>query len=170
MSFTLEQLLGAVAAAVLLPTAGFLLRWWWERRWRKADAKVTSDGQDAKQHAERLGAVERRIDLIESKHEDRQQQIGRLESEHSVLAGKVVGLQEFWRGEFVNLRKELREDHQKLREELRQDQANTEQRLTVLMTGHQQRVHDRLNVIAADQAKLLTEFVDQIVDRKAGGT
>lgn len=171
MSLTRDQLLGAIAV-VLLPTFGFLLKWTWDRWWRgkdrDADATVRKKTElESKviDHADRIARVEGRLDTSDLRADDRLKAISRLEVEQTKLEGKVVGLQDFWRSEFGNLRKELREDHQKLREELRQDQASTEQRLTALMTGHQQRVHDRLNVIAADQAKMLTEFVDTMVKK-----
>lgn len=105
---------------------------------------------------------------VEAREETRQQAVGHLTAEHNRLEGKVVGLQDFWRSEFGKLRQELRDDQAAFRAELRTDQASMETRLTTLMTQHQQRVHDRLNVIASDQARMLNEFVDRLADRKAG--
>lgn len=163
--FTWEQLGGAAAITAVV---GFLVRWAWDRWWRKRDEGEKSEKDTVAAHGGRLMALEGRVDAVEIREGERQKAIGRLEGDQARLEGKLGGLHDFWKTEFTNLRKELRDDHLKLRDELRQDQANTETRLTALMTGHQTRVHDRLNVIAADQAKLLTEFVDKMVDRKAG--
>lgn len=148
---------------------GFLLAFVWNRWWRRKDDREQSDKGTLKSHGEKLIALDGRITVVEARDDDRQSRVGRLELAQSNLEGKIGGLQDFWKSEFSSLRKELRDDHARLRDELRQDQANTETRLTALMTGHQQRVHDRLNVIAADQAKLLTEFVDSMADRKERG-
>lgn len=172
----------APVATALSAVAGFLLSFAWQRWWRKRD-----DGQKAEESRlvtveGRLGSIERRLDVHDEREDARQQAVGALRTEQSKLAGKVDGLQEFWRTEFGALRKELRDDQVRfqgeLRAELRQDQNNFETRLTTLLTthleqerqerqAHQQRVHDRLNGIAADQAKLLTEFVDSMVEQKA---
>lgn len=157
----------ATLLAISLALAGFLLRFAYERWWRRKDESEKSDKTTLKDHGERLMVVERRLSVEESKNDDRQRALGRLEADQSVLEGKVIGLQDFWRSEFGNLRKELRDDQQKLRDELRHDQASIEGRLTVLLVEHQKRVHDRLNVIAADQAKMLTDFVDGLVEKKA---
>lgn len=147
---------------------GFLLPFAWNRWWRKRDDRETSDKQTVKEHGNRLVVIEAWRVQVDTREESRQQTVGRLEVEQSRLEGKVVGLQDFWRSEFGKLRQELREDQQAFRAELRADQSSMETRLTTLITQHQQRVHDRLNVIAADQARMLTEFVDQLVDKKGG--
>lgn len=157
------------AAALSGATAiiGFLLAFSWNRWWRKRDDDESSRKKAAQDHelsqnatltahGGRLSGLESRMDAVEVREDARQQSIGRLEHGQNALEGRVLGLQDFWKSEFNTLRRELREDQQRF-----------EERIATMLQGHQQRVHDRLNVIAADQAKLLTDFVDRLVDKKA---
>jgi hypothetical protein len=148
---------------------GFLVAFTWNRWWRRKDDHESSQSGAIKTHSDKIVVLEGRVNAIEIRDSDRQSTLGRLEEAQGRIEGKVGGLQEFWRGEFGGLRKELREDQARFRQELREDQKAFEDRMSTLLTGHQQRIHDRLNLIAADQAKLLTEFVDHMVDKKAGG-
>jgi hypothetical protein len=166
----LEQGVGAEELKVVIPVAtavaGFLVAFAWNRWWRKRDDRETSGKQTVKDHGNRLVVIEHWRTQVEVREEARQNSVGRLEVEHNKLEGKVVGLQDFWRSEFGKLRQELRDDQAAFRAELRADQSSMETRLTTLMTQHQQRVHDRLNVIASDQARMLTEFVDKLVEKQ----
>lgn len=165
LEFSTQQALAAIAA-LLLPLFGFLLGFAWNRWWRRKDQRTDEAKSVVSEHGDRLVVIERRLDAADGREEHRQESIGQLKNEHSILAGKVVGLQDFWRNEFNSLRRELRDDASKLRDELRQDQANMENRLSQQLSGHQQRVHDRLNIIAADQAKMLNEFIDQLLEKR----
>lgn len=155
---------------VLVPigtaVVGFLLAFGWNRFWRRKDDSEKSADDTVKAQGGRLIALDQRVSAVEIREGERREAIGRLEHAQSNLEGKIGGLQDFWRSEFGKLRQELREDQSAFRTELRADQANTEARLTTLLTEHQKRMHDRLNGIAADQARLLTQFVDDMADRK----
>lgn len=153
----------AVLAAGLGALATFLLQWLWGRFWKKKDSESAG-----------LSALETRVVAIEAKEEVRARLIGSLETNQNRLDGKLDGLQSFWRTEFTKLGEEFRALEGKidykldnLRLELRGDTQKGEERLVTLLVEHQKRVHDRLNVIAADQAKMLKEFVDELVDKKA---
>jgi hypothetical protein len=143
-----------------------VLSFFWGRWWRRKDTDDEKSSKATADHGKRIVVIEAWKVQLDAHEGSRQQQVGRLEAEQSRLEGKVVGLQEFWRSEFGKLRQELRDDQQAFRAELRADQSSMEARLTTLMTQHQQRVHDRLNVIASDQAQMLTEFVDRLVDKQ----
>lgn len=151
--------------AALTGAVVFLLQFAWNRWWRRKDSDDQSQIDTLKKHGDRLVALERKVDLSEAqvetrdrvaeqRHSDQQKAFGKLETEQGILAGKVVGLQEFWRNEFNKLRSELREDTNAM-----------ESRLAALLAGHQERVHDRLNIISADQSKMLSDFVDRLVDK-----
>ncbi len=163
----LDQHPAVLAAAT--GAAVFLLQWSWNRWWSRKDSHDRSEKDTLKSHDSRLVALEKKMDvneaqfkardqIFEQRHAEQQKAFGKLETEQGILAGKVVGLQEFWRNEFNKLRLELRED-----------QNAMESRLAALLTGHQQRVHDRLNIIAADQSKMLADFVDRLVDKHGEG-
>lgn len=168
-----------VSGAVIAGASGFLIRLgierWLKGRDRRADTQVIEaqkheDGQQAtfKSHEGRLIALETRVTVTESKNDERAQAVGRLEEEHNRLEGRVSGLQDFWRSEFTKLRQELRDDQAAFRKELREDQSSAEERMTALFIGHQQRVHDRLNTIATEQAKGFEDLLDKLVDKVAG--
>lgn len=165
-----ELVVGGGAAAT-----GFVLKWLWDRFWRKKDDSTSKQR-----------SLESRMDAVEIRETERQKHIGQLEANHNRLDGKLDGLQTFWRGEFSKLSAEFSALEEKidyrldnLRLELRGDQQKTEDRLTELLTAHQARVHDRLNAISVEQAKMLNELVDMLADRageprssppKTGGT
>lgn len=158
MSFSNDELAIGGGTAV----AGFVARWIWDRWWKKKDDSTS-----------RQKSLETRMDAVEIRETERQKHIGQLEANHNRLDGKLDGLQTFWRTEFSKLSAEFKAFEEKIdyrldnfRLELRGDQQKTEDRLTELMTGHQTRVHDRLNAIASEQSKMLTEFVDRLVDKK----
>lgn len=141
----------------------FILQWGWGRFWGKKDSA-----------SEKVDALAARMIAVESKEEVRARLIGQLETNQNRLDGKVDGLQSFWRSEFTKLAEQFKTFEDKIdyrldnfRLELRGDQQTMEERITKLFTEHQGRVHDRLNIIAADQARLLTDFVDKLVDKKA---
>lgn len=162
MDLAPEKLMTA-AGGVLLLVVGFLGRWVWERYWKKKDE--TSSRENSK-----LSSLELRMNAVEVRETERARHVGVLESNQNRLDGKVDALQTFWRTEFAKMGEQFQKFEEKveyrldnLRLELRGDQQKTEERLTGLFTAHQTRMHDRLNVIAADQARLLTEFVDGMV-------
>lgn len=147
--------------ALLLALAGFLARWIWDRVWKKKDGDSTT-----------LKALGDRMTAVEIRETSRERNLGGLEANHNKLEGKVDALQTFWRSEFAKLTDQFKVFEEKVdyrldnfRLELRGDQQKSEERLTALLTGHQARVHDRLNAISAEQAKMLSEMVDMLVER-----
>lgn len=159
---TPERVTVFTAAAGVL---GFLLHWIWERFWRKKDKADESEAKTIEAHADRLIRVEGRLDKFDSNDAEKQRTLGRLEGEQHRLEGRVDGLQDFWRNQFDQLSEKFDEKVASMREELRGDQKDLEGKVMSALATHQQRIHDRLNIITGEQAKLLTEFVDKLVDK-----
>lgn len=184
MDLTPERL-----AAPLLLAAGFLARWVWERLWRKKDA-ATADAKAAASAAEKarenrmdaveiaVTAIERRVGDAEAREKATGTHIGLLEANQNRLDGKVDGLQKHWTSRFDKLEDEMQEGFKlvnakldyrldNLRMELRGDQQAAEDRLLKLLEGHRQGVHNRLNILAKEQADGLNQLLDDLVERIA---
>lgn len=134
--------------------AGFFAKWLWDRIWREKDGKKASVEATLKEHADNFVEIVRRVDAAEYREGERQRQIGHLEARLGNLDGKIEGLQAFWRGEFEKLEAKIDKRLEAL-----------ESRIATSLAGHQGRVHDRLNAIAGEQAKMLEELLDKFVGR-----
>lgn len=174
-----------LAAVVALPVAGFFARWVWDRLWKKKDdeaskrttaAAAADKARDSRMDAltDQITTVVRKQEVAEAKEGERARTLGIFETNLNRLDGKVDGLQKHWTGRFDKLEAEFKELENKveykldnLRLELRGDQQRLEEKVVKLLGDHQGRIHDRLNAISVEQAKMLTEVVDLLVD-KAG--
>lgn len=156
------KILGKLGAAGV---AGFLLKWLWDRFWRKKDDGEASAASALKHHYERIITIEKRVEANEVREGERQKALGRMEGEIQRLDGKVGGLQSFWTAKFERMEEKLESFRSELRSELRADQQAFEARLATMLNEHQKRVHDRLNETAAAQAMMINELIDKLVDK-----
>ncbi len=174
MDFGPKELTWLVGASTAF--AGFLAHWAWDRWWHRKDhhddAHSKAVAAQFKDHGDRLTVVERNQIANDAREMERQRALGRLEGEQHRLDGKIDALQSFWRTEFTKLVEKFGSFEEKIdgrldafRLELREDQNTHEDRLTQMLNAHQTRVHDRLNAISAEQAKMLNEVVDMLVER-----
>lgn len=159
--------------------AGFLARWVWDRVWHKKDEAVKSDEKQTAEtarllvdHSNRLVIMESAVGLMKAQDAERLQSLGRTQSEVHRLDGKVDGLQTFWRTEFTKLAERFESFEEKVekrldnfRSELRSDQQSHEERITATVTEHQKRVHDRLNILASEQAAGFNRLFDELIER-----
>lgn len=146
-------------------TGAFVVRWLWERYWKKRDDFEGNAMVQVQSHGERIVAVEKRLETGEVREGERQKLLGRMEGEINRLDGKIEGLQSFWRSKFEKLEEKLEERLDRFRVELKADQSAHEQRQSSTLDAHQKRVHDRLNEATAAQAQMINELVDKLVDR-----
>ncbi len=111
--------LSAVALGVLF----FVLRELWgvtastgKREFERVEKSISKLSESTQVNANSLTVLGARVDALTKDH-------GAMEQRQSQLAGKVDGLQVFWRGEFDKLKDEIRRDLKETAEALRDELA-----------------------------------------------